>query len=72
MRHDRALNLAERIRRLSHEARVLVLSGNAGRSALFVSLHGRTVRIDRISDWREHFQPGADRGEWRARETAQA
>lgn len=72
MRHTRALNLAERIRRLSPGARVLVVSGAGGRSALFVAMGGRTARIDRLSDWREHFCPGADPGEWRVRETARA
>lgn len=66
MRHQRALQLADRIRSGCPEARVLVVGSRAGTAAVFVSLAGRTVRIDRLSDWRGHFRRDLTSRGWSA------
>ena len=66
MRIDRARQLSERIRFACPEARVLV-AVDGGMAAVFVSLANHTARIDRLSDWRDHFGRSDGSGNWFAR-----
>ena len=66
MRIDRARQLSERIRFACPQARVLV-AVDGGTAAVFVSLANHTARIDRLSDWRDHFVRNDGSGNWFAR-----
>jgi hypothetical protein len=70
MRHDRAHQLSSRIRRACPEARVLVVC-DGDEAGVFVSLAGRTARIERLRDWRAHYRRGRDRN-WFVSEAVEA